>query len=68
MQTIRFLKHHSYVGHVGYLRFISCMFQNLGVFPSACGLDHFLFCILDGIQRYLIETVHTVSSVYTVVQ
>ena len=67
MQPLRFLKHCSYVGHVGYLRFISCMFQNLGVFPSGCGLDLFLFCKLDGIQRYLIETLHTVSSLYTVV-
>jgi hypothetical protein len=62
MQPIRFLKHYSYVGRVGYERFISCMFQNLGVFASACGLEHFLFCKLVGIQRYRIETVHTVSS------
>lgn len=41
MQAIRFLKHYSYVGRVGYVRFISCMFQNLGVFPSACGLEQF---------------------------
>jgi len=43
MQAIRFLKHYSYAGRVGYVRFISCMFQNLGVFPSACGLEHFCF-------------------------